>query len=936
MEKGFAHPSFLLPVQNVQAPKPKRQTRARALRLALVALAALSATWTYLSLSHSPSHAVAVPMNAQSVLAHCAALKLTPGPPDDFHSRTVSDRFQKGTKATLIKNATIWTGAEDGHEIVYGDILLDNGIIQQVGEVDVSAYKHVSVLDAAGAWVTPGIVDLHSHLGVYSAPALEGASDGNSVAGLTLPWMRSLDGLNTHDDAYRLSIAGGVTTADVLPGSADAIGGQAFVIKLRPTAERSSSAMLLEPPFTLNGTFVDPTKRPRWRQMKHACGENPSRVYSGTRMDTQWAFRQAYETARLIKEKQDAFCTKAEAGLWAGLGDFPDNLQWEALVDVLRGRVKVQNHCYEAVDFDGMIRLTNEFKFSIATFHHAHEAYLVPDLIKKAYGKPPAIAIFAGNDKYKREAYRGSVFAPRILADNGLDVVMKSDHPVIDSRHLIYEAQQAHYYGLPAHLALASVTTTPTKAMGMEHRIGSLIAGFDADVVVWDSHPLTLGATPSHVFIDGIAQLEKPHILVKPKSFQKVPATPDFEKETKAAIEYEGLPPLEPVKAKSDVVVFQNVGSIFSKDQSTRRITQIFGAASTAEQTSVVVEKGQIVCTGNCAVAQDAEYIDLEGGSITPGFITYGSGLGLSHITDEYSTVDGNVLNPLEDTIPDIVSSTVIKAVDGLLFETRNALTAYHAGVTGAITDPVGGFLTGLGTYFSTGAAHKLSDGAIIQSVTGLHVKLSMSAGASVSTQVAALRRLLLGKGKGDIGEQFSQVTDGKIPLVVYAESADIIATLLVLKKEVEASTGKAFKLTITGATEAHLLAKELGAAGVGIILNPRPFPGLWEQRRVLAGPPLTHRSAIATLVSHNVTVGISTLEPALARGIPFDVYWAGIEADGLLSKAETLALGSSNLETLLGVTEASTDLVARKGGDDYEGKVVAIISARTSTVDLV
>ncbi|CAK5272083.1 unnamed protein product [Mycena citricolor] len=900
MEKGtYIQPPFILPLQSTAAPKSARPARGRTLRLGLVALAALSATWTYLSLSDSPSHdrAVAVPMNAQSVLAHCAALKLTPGPPDDFRSRTVSDRFQEGTKATLIRNATIWTGAHDGHEIVHGDILLDSGLIKQVGAVDLSAYKDVSVLDVAGAWVTPGIVDLHNHLGVFSAPSLLGTSDTNSFKGPVLPWLRSLDGLNTHDDAYRLSIAGGVTSADVLPGSANAIGGQAFVIKLRPTAERSASAMLLEPPFTLNGTFVDPTQRPRWRQMKHACGENPARVYDGTRMDTQWAFRQAYETARLIKERQDAFCAKAEAGRWAGLGDFPESLQWEALVDVLRGLVKIQNHCYEAVDLDGMVRLTNEFKFSIATFHHARKRSVpVPDLIKKAYGKPPAIAIFAGFDKFKREAYRGSVFAPRILADNGVDVVMKSDHPVLDSRHLIYEAQQAHYYGLPAHLALASVTTTPTKAMGMEHRIGSLIAGFDADVVVWDSHPLTLGATPSQVFIDGIAQLEKPHVLVKPKSFQQVPVTPDFEKETKAAID------------------------IFSKDQSTRRITQIFGAAGAAEQTLVVVEKGQIVCTGNCAVAQDAEYIALEGGSITPGFITYGSGLGLAHIAGEYSTVDGNVLDPLEDPIPDLVS----------------ILSSRLWTVSCAITDPTGGFLTGLGTYFSTGAAHKLADGAIIQRVTGLHVRFSMWADASVSTQVAALRRLLLGKGSGDIGEQFSQVTDGKIPLVVHAESADIIATLLVLKKEVESSTGKAFKLTITGATEAHLLAKELGAAGVGVIVNPRPFPNEWEQRRILPGPPLTHQSAIAALVSHNVTVGMLTTQQSLARAIPLDLAWAGIEADGLLSKAEVLALGSSNLETLLGVTETNTDLVARRGGDGFEGRVVAIISPRTGSVDVV
>ncbi|KAJ6572076.1 carbohydrate esterase family 9 protein [Mycena capillaripes] len=909
--------------------------RVKSLQLAFILLAAFSYSLTYLLWPRS--HSETVPINAQAIVAQCEALHLTPGPPDNFHSRTQSDRFEKGTKPTLIRNATIWTGLDDGNEVIHGDILIDKGLIKKVGTVDLRSYANAEVLDAAGAWVSPGIVDLHSHLGVDSAPALNGASDTNSLKGLVLPWLRSLDGLNTHDDAYRLSISGGLTTANVLPGSADAIGGQAFVIKLRPTTERSSSAMLLEPPFSLNGTHVDPFQRPRWRQMKHACGENPSRVYSGTRMDTQWAFRQGYNTARIIKEKQDAYCAKALAGEWNGLGDFPEDLQWEALVDVLRGRVKVQNHCYEGVDIDGMVRLTNEFKFSIAAFHHAHEAYMVPDLIKKAYGHPPAVAIFATSARFKREAYRGSEFAPRILADNGLDVVMKSDHPVLNSRHLIYEAQQAHYFGLSANLALASVTSTPARIMGQDHRIGRIIEGFDADIVVWDSHPLALGAAPRQVYIDGIAQIEKPYTSVKPKSTQHVPATPNFDKEIADAIKYEGLPPLEPEKAKSDVVVFRNVGSIFLKNPATRSVNEAF--SSDGADGVVVVQKGRIVCHGICPSAlsrSDTLYLDLEGGSISPGLVSYGSPLGLTHITGEASTNDGPVFDPLRNQIPEIIDGIVIKAVDGLLFATRDALLGYRSGVTSAVTAPSSrGFLSGLSTVFSTAAAHKLVDGAVIQEVAALHVGLSLSSAISVSTQIAALRGLLLGEGKGDLAQWFSDVAAGKIPLVVNVESADIIASLLVLKKEAEAVNGTPIRLTLTGATEAHLLAKEIGQAGVGVILEQRPFPSAWEQKRILPGPPLTQSSAIAALVAHNVTVGIEVGTPSSVRNTRFDVAWAGLESNGVLGKAEVLALASINLETLLGVEESNTDLVATSGGSDFEGKVVAIISARSASVDL-
>lgn len=115
----------------------------------------------------------------------------------------------------------------------------------------------------------------------------------------------------------------------------------------------------------------------------------------------------------------------------------------------------------------------------------------------------------------------------------------------------------------------------------------------------------------------------------------------------------------------------------------------------------------------------------------------------------------------------------------------------------------------------------------------------------------------------------------GNIPLVVNVESADIIATLLVLKKEVEAAKGNTIRLTITGATEAHLLAEQIGRAGVGVILHQRPYPSIWEQKRILPGPPLTQSSAIATLVAHNVTVGIQVGNPAGARNTRFDMAWA-------------------------------------------------------------
>ena len=168
------------------------------------------------------------PLHSSAIIAKCRHLKMQAGPPQDFHIRTHSDRFEEGTRPVLVKNAKIWTGRKNGTEVIQGDIFMDNGIIKNMGYLQsgsLESYgRRLMVLDAKGAWITPGIVDIHSHIGNEPSPALSGTQDDNSWKGTMQPWLRSLDALNTHDDSYLLSIAGGVTTSLVLPGSVNAIG----------------------------------------------------------------------------------------------------------------------------------------------------------------------------------------------------------------------------------------------------------------------------------------------------------------------------------------------------------------------------------------------------------------------------------------------------------------------------------------------------------------------------------------------------------------------------------------------------------------------------------------------------------------------------------------------------------------------------------------
>ncbi|PPR01451.1 hypothetical protein CVT26_015084 [Gymnopilus dilepis] len=1054
-------------VQHVPALSGGRTRTPKALRRLLGVLLCACIAQSIYVFSHGlfyPEEPLTPSVQARraALLEKCQEIRTPAGPPPSY--RTVdrvkegSDRWLAGTPPTLIRNAKIWTGARNGTEVVFGDVLLDKGVVAAVGyipeellETTKSAYMHtfgrdLDIVDADGRWITPGLVDLHSHIGVNSAPHLSGAMDGNSHKAPILPWLRSIDGLNTHDDSYQIATAGGVTTAQILPGSANNIGGQAFVIKLRSTAERSATSKVIEPPQTLTHS-ENGTEYPRWRHMKHACGasclskfgfllkltlstgENPDRLYKQTRMDAQWNFRNAYNEARKIREKQDAFCAKADAGDWASLEaertEFPEDLQWESLVDVLRGKVKLSIHCYEAVDLEGIVRLSNEFKFPVASFHHAGETYLVPDLLKKTYGGAPSIALFATNFRKKREAYRGSEFAPRVLAEHNIPVVMKvsrsssqpavesaqayariqSDHPVVNSRYLIYEAQLAHYYGLPTSLALESVTTTPARAAGLSHRVGSItegppllhvlrriyslfLLGYDADLVIWDSHPLSLGATPTQVWVDGIKQLANPYPLSKPGSFQDVPKVPNWDKEKEDTVKWEGLPPLKgwqlslPQGSKRRVMI-KNVRSMWVYegegdeeivtlfDDDVSETDEIAGEAVDAEAKkvgrTVVIEDGNIIgafpgSSDSASFLDDMEVIDLQGGSIAPGLTSYGSPLGLVEIRLEPSTNDGNVIDPLvDDEVPPLLEGEfeddfgIVRALDGLAFEGRNPLLAYRAGVTTAVTAPTGtGFLRGLGVAFSVGAPHALAKGAIVQKETALHVALSLGFPVSVSEQVAALRRQLFGYDDDDDEEAnrqedealsvWERVRRGKLPLVVTVDSADIMTTLLALKSEYEDETGKTLKLTFSGATEAHLLANEIAKADVNVVLtSPRPFPNSWEQRRILPGPPLSKESSITALLNAGVNVAVGVTDEASARNARFDLAWIALEANGTLSKSETLALATINLHKAIGLTTSSSrfghvgDLVMYSGGSvlDFESKPVGVISASRRRVEL-
>lgn len=202
------------------------------------------------------------------------------------------------------------------------------------------------------------------------------------------------------------------------------------------------------------------------------------------------------------------------------------------------------------------------------------------------------------------------------------------------------------------------------------------------DIVLWDSHPLALGATPTQVYIDGIPQFDAPYVVRKPANYQHLPKVPNFDKEMNDTIEYEGLPPLLTERKAEDYVIFENISSIYSRVEG--RIRNTFTAQSNEDKGVLIVVNGAVVCAGTSATCLQAnahnklgrpKIIDLEGGSLTPGFITYGCAMGITQINQEPSTSDGFVFEPTNKTVPGILGAHfVARAIDGLQFGSRDAL----------------------------------------------------------------------------------------------------------------------------------------------------------------------------------------------------------------------------------------------------------------------
>ena len=411
----------------------------------------------------------------------------------------------------LIENARILTGT--GNEILRGSILISSNKIKAIGK-DLNKPVSTEIIDANGKWVTPGIIDIHSHMGVYPAPGLRSSSDGNESTSPVTAHVWAEHSVWTQDPQMPLALKGGITTFHVLPGSANLIGGRG--VTLKNIWSRTVQGMKFPgAPYTL----------------KMACGENPKRVYGGrnsepsTRMGNVAGYRKAWIRAQDYRNKLVEYESKSEEAKELEYAPTRD-LELETLVGVLDGEILIQNHCYRGEEMAVMLDIAKEFNYKVTTFHHAIEAYKVADILAK---NDVCAAMWADWWGFKHEAF-DMVWENAAIVDQangGKGCAIIHSDSAVGIQRLNQEAAKAMAAGnragldIPPSRAIQWITLNPAKALGIADKAGSLEVGKMADVVIWDGNPFSVYTKTEKVFVDGV--------LLYDKDNPSTPKSTDFE-----------------------------------------------------------------------------------------------------------------------------------------------------------------------------------------------------------------------------------------------------------------------------------------------------------------------------------------------------------------------------------------------------------------------
>ena len=399
---------------------------------------------------------------------------------------------------TVLRNAVVLTGT--GERVDGADVYMRDGQIAEVGE-DVAVPEETVEIDATGKWVTPGVIDVHSHLGNYPVFDVDATQDGNELTDPNTAEVWTEHSVWTQDPGFITALAGGVTTMQILPGSGNLFGGRGVTLKNVPA--RTMQAMKFPgAPYGL----------------KMACGENPKRVYGrqkdetpATRMGNVAGYRAAWIAARDYLEK-----------LENGGDEGPPmrDLELETLAGVLKGEILVHNHCYRGEEMAVMLDMAEEFGYKVGTFHHAVEAYKVADLLAE-HGT--CAAMWADWWGFKLEAFDMVLENIALVDAAGACAMIHSDSDIGIQRlnqevAKVMAAANRRGMNIAREHAVKWFTLNPAISLGVDDRTGSLEPGKMADVVLWSRDPFSVYALAEQVYIDGALVWDRHDEEYQPKT----------------------------------------------------------------------------------------------------------------------------------------------------------------------------------------------------------------------------------------------------------------------------------------------------------------------------------------------------------------------------------------------------------------------------------
>ena len=428
-------------------------------------------------LPHAVPPVTAVSADTSRVVPGAGALSLPNADPFPSTYRPFA------SQVTVIRNATVMTAA--GPTMRGASILLRDGKVAGVG-MNLAVPPDATVIDGTGKFVTPGIIDTHSHLGVYASPSVEALSDGNEATNPSTPYVWAEHSVYAQDPQFPRALASGVTTIQVLPGSANLIGGRSVVLKVVPSR-------------TVRGMKFPNAKY----GLKHACGENPKRVYASrgpsTRMGNVAGWRAQYLQAEQYRRRWDKWLVDRK-------GEPPArDMAMETLAEVLRGNILVQWHCYTANDMEGAMEVADEFGFQIRSFHHGVEAYKIADILAQ---KGISASLWSDWGGFKIEAMDGVRANLALVHVAGARAIVHSDDAsgmqrlTQDAAKSIAESRTLGIT-ITEDEAIRWVTANPAWALALDDRIGTLEAGKNADVVLWSGSPFSIYSRAEKVWVDG-------------------------------------------------------------------------------------------------------------------------------------------------------------------------------------------------------------------------------------------------------------------------------------------------------------------------------------------------------------------------------------------------------------------------------------------------